>query len=83
VKLGSSTDLKQPEDQMTHTPEITSIAKQIEERVGELPDQIRDARAAVKDWGNSAARVVRKHPGLAVVGAFAIGVILARAARRA
>jgi hypothetical protein len=76
-------EIDQPEDQMTHTPDMTSIAKQIETRVGELPDQIRDARAALEDWGNRATRIVRKHPGLSVVGAFAIGVLLARAARRA
>ena len=56
---------------------IASIANEIEK----MPDRVEDARKAVEGWGSNALRMVKRYPGRSVLGAFAIGFVLAKLAR--
>jgi hypothetical protein len=58
---------------------ITSIASELEK----MPEHVEDARRALTGWGESALRTVRRYPGRSVLGAFAIGFVIAKLARRA
>jgi hypothetical protein len=62
---------------------VAEVVGQIERRVDGVPAQMRDAQATVAGWGAQARRFARKNPGTVLVGAFAIGFILAKAARHA
>jgi ElaB/YqjD/DUF883 family membrane-anchored ribosome-binding protein len=61
------------------TSELGSTVRQVEERVeGQMKDvsrRMQSARERVVD-------LVREHPAAALAGAFAVGYIIARAARR-
>jgi hypothetical protein len=56
---------------------IASIANELEK----MPDRVEDARKALDDWRSDTMRVVRKYPGRSVLGALAIGFVLAKIAR--
>jgi hypothetical protein len=75
------------ENSMTTKADITSIASKIENQVGDLPDQVRgqveDVRRVARKWSTRARRTLREHPGKVMLGAFAVGFLLARAARHA
>ena len=62
---------------------VTDLVGQIQQRAEDLPGQVRDAQETLAGWGARARRFARKNPGTVLVGAFAIGFILARAARHA
>jgi hypothetical protein len=68
-------------------PEVVSrvagIVGQIEQRADKLPAQMREARETLAAWGVRARRFTRKNPGTVLIGAFALGVVLARAAHHA
>ncbi|MCG5053999.1 MAG: hypothetical protein KA712_13630 [Myxococcales bacterium] len=66
---------------------VDEKAKQVASEVGTfangLPDHIEDARLVAESWKQRAQEFVRKNPGAALAGAFAIGFILAKVARHA
>jgi len=56
---------------------IASIANELER----MPERVEDARKALDGWSNSTMKMVRKYPGRSILGAFAIGFVLAKVAR--
>jgi len=60
---------------------VGGAIEKIEDRAASLPDEIDAARKTLSDLGGRARETVRRHPGLAVVGAFAIGYAIAKVAR--
>jgi hypothetical protein len=61
--------------------QVASVVNELEQQAEALPAHIDDAKIALADWRHRARRFVRENPGTAVIGAFAIGVIVAKAAR--
>jgi hypothetical protein len=53
---------------------IALIANELEK----MPDRVEDARRALGGWRETAIRVVKKNPSRSVIGAFAVGFILAK-----
>lgn len=68
---------------MTLKAQVASIASEIEQRAEDLPERVKDAQKTVQDLGNRARKFAQKNPGTVLVGAFAIGFLLAKAARHA
>ncbi len=68
---------------MTLKSQVANIVDQIERRADELPEQVTDAKKALAGWGGEIQRFTRKNPGAVLVGAFALGFILAKVARHA
>ena len=62
---------------------VGGVVTELEQRAEELQDHVHEAKTAVAGWGEHARRVVRKNPGMAVMGAFAVGFVLAKLARHA
>lgn len=62
---------------------VAGLVEQIEQRAETLPAQARDAQKALSGWGTRARKFARKNPGTVLIGAFAIGFVLAKAARHA
>jgi len=62
---------------------VASVVDRIEHRAEALPDEVAVAKKRLSVAGGRARAVVREHPALAVLGAFAIGYAVARVARRA
>jgi hypothetical protein len=56
---------------------ISSIASELEK----MPERVEDARKAIDDWRNDALRVVKRYPGRSILGAFAVGFVIAKIAR--
>ena len=56
---------------------VSSSVNEIERRVQDLTERVDDARETLSDWGDDARRIVRKNPGVAIAGAFALGFALA------
>jgi hypothetical protein len=71
------------ESVMTLKSQVANIVDQIERRADELPEQVTDAKKALAGWGGEIQRFTRKNPGAVLVGAFALGFILAKVARHA
>jgi chaperonin cofactor prefoldin len=63
--------------------QVADAVSTIERRVEELPDQIDDAKDALADLADRGRRLVRKNPGMVILGAFAIGFAVARLTRDA
>jgi len=61
----------------TATQTISNLATEIQR----MPERMDDARRALGDWRHSALRTVRRYPGRSVLGAFAIGFVLAKIGR--
>jgi hypothetical protein len=56
---------------------IASIANELEK----MPERVDDARKALDDWRSDTMRMVKKYPGRSVLGALAVGFVLAKIAR--
>jgi hypothetical protein len=56
---------------------IASIANELEK----MPEHVEDARKALDGWRSNALRTVKRYPGRSIIGAFAIGFVLAKIAR--
>jgi hypothetical protein len=63
--------------------QVADVVSKIEQRAEELPANIDEARKKLSSWSDRAGKLVRKNPGLVLLGAFAIGFVLAKAARHA
>ena len=63
--------------------QVTDVVSEIERRAEELPADFNHARKSVAHWGDKATRLVKKSPGLVLLGVFGIGFILAKVARHA
>ncbi len=62
---------------------VAGVVRAIEERAGELPERVDDAKRALDHWSARTRRRVGENPIKVVVAAFAIGFVLARLARHA
>lgn len=68
---------------MSLKSEVSSIASRLGERADELLPDRDEAQKIVTGWTNRARQFARQNPGTTAVGAFAIGFLLAKAARYA
>lgn len=68
---------------MSLKSEVASIASRIGERADELMPDREEAEKMVAGWSNRARQFARHNPGATIVGAFAVGFLLAKAARYA
>jgi hypothetical protein len=57
------------------------VLHRIEQRVDDLSARTGDAQKLLADWGSRARRFTRNNPGTVLIGAVAVGFLLARAAR--
>ena len=80
---GTAAQKSKKETAMTLKSQVASIASEIEQRAEDLPERVKDAQKTVQDWGHSARKFIRKNPGTVLVGAFAVGFLLAKVARHA
>ena len=67
----------------TDGPSATGVVDQIEQRAEEFSAHAADAQKVLAAWGSRARRFTRNNPGTVLIGAVALGFLLARAARRA
>lgn len=56
---------------------IEALANELEH----MPDRIEDVRRTVEDWRDYTIRQVRRHPGRSILGAFAVGYLIAKIGR--
>jgi hypothetical protein len=63
--------------------EVTSIAEKLGQTVEDVTGQVNDARAAARGWTKQARRLVQERPGTVLIGAVALGFVLAKVARHA
>ena len=63
--------------------QVAGVVSGIEQRAGTLPAYVDNAKKALADWDDGARRLARENPGTVIIGAFAIGLALARLARHA
>jgi hypothetical protein len=84
---GSGVTVEDRRSKMTTKPEVASsvaeLIDHLQERGAALPAQVREAREAIGGWGAEARRFTRNNPAAVLIGAFVVGVLLARAARHA
>jgi len=70
---------------MSLKSQVESIANEISGEVEYLPERAERARKAVtsatRDFVDRTSKVVRKHPMRSIVGAFAVGWLIAKVAR--
>jgi ElaB/YqjD/DUF883 family membrane-anchored ribosome-binding protein len=62
---------------------VSDVVSELEEGAEDLQEHVHEAKTALAGWGSHARRLVGNNPGMAVVGAFAIGFVLAKLARHA
>jgi ElaB/YqjD/DUF883 family membrane-anchored ribosome-binding protein len=77
--LGGSGQEKANGEVDMDTSELGSTVRQLEERV---ESQVKDVSRRVQTATERIAEAVREHPAAALAGAFAVGYLLARVARR-
>lgn len=68
---------------MNFKSQVSEIAEEFERRADELPERALEARKTITGWGTKLTSAARKNPGAFLVGAFAIGFVLAKVARHA
>jgi len=56
---------------------ISSIASELEK----MPERVEDARKALDGLQSNALRMVKRYPGRSLLGAFAIGFVVAKVAK--
>jgi hypothetical protein len=56
---------------------ISSIANELEK----MPERVEDARKALDGFRSDALRMVKKYPGRSLLGAFAVGFVVAKIAK--
>jgi hypothetical protein len=62
---------------------VSGVLHQLEERAGDLSAHAGEAQKIFAAWGTRARRFTRNNPGTVLIGAVALGFVLARAARHA
>jgi hypothetical protein len=70
----------------TFKPDVApapDVLHRIEQRADELSARAGEAQKVLAGWGDRARRFTRENPGTVLIGAVALGFLLARAARRA
>jgi hypothetical protein len=67
----------------TEVAGVAGVIHQIERGAEDLSARAGDARALLDSWAARARRFTRDNPGTVLVGAVALGFVLARAARHA
>jgi ElaB/YqjD/DUF883 family membrane-anchored ribosome-binding protein len=71
------------ESVMNLKSQVSNMTSKLSEQRGELSDRADEVRRTVEDWGDRSRTFVRENPGIALLGAFAVGFLLAKAARHA
>jgi ElaB/YqjD/DUF883 family membrane-anchored ribosome-binding protein len=71
------------ESAMNLKSEVSNMTNKFSEQRAELSDRADEVRRTIEDWGDRSRTFVRHNPGIALLGAFAVGFILAKAARHA
>lgn len=66
---------------MTLKAQVSNIVSELEQRADDLPGRVVAVRRTVEGWGSRLTRWARNNPGVALVGAFALGITLAKVAR--
>ena len=66
---------------MNTKEQVEGVLNAAEESVRSLPDLAEQVQDQVRTWKDSTVVFVRENPGIALLGAFAIGFALAKAAR--
>jgi len=68
----------------TSTPgRVTGPGRPIEKPTEDPSAHARDAQEIFAAWGTAARRITRNNPGTVLIGAVALGFVLAKAARHA
>ena len=62
---------------------VAGVIHQLEQRADDLSDRAGDAQKLLGVWATRARRFTRQNPGTVLIGAVALGFVLARAARHA
>lgn len=72
---------------MNFKSQVESIANDFGGKVDQLPERAERARKVVndvtRDFADRATSMVRQHPGRSLLGAFAIGFLIAKVAKHA
>ena len=72
---------------MTSKPDVagqvSGVIHRLEQGAGDLSDRADDAQKILAGWGARARKFTQKNPGAVLIGAVALGFVLARAARHA
>jgi hypothetical protein len=59
-------------------------AEEVATALGEnIAERVKDAVESASDWKDTAQAYIKKNPAIALAGAFALGVIVAKVARHA
>jgi len=61
------------------TSQMETTARRLQERAGA---RFKDASTRLRSAGDHVVHFVKEHPGAALAGAFALGYVIARGARR-
>jgi hypothetical protein len=69
------------ENVMALKTQVANVVDQIQRQADELPERVTEVTKALAGWGGEVQRFTGKNPGAVLVGAFAIGFILAKVAR--
>jgi hypothetical protein len=62
---------------------VAGVIHQLERRADDLSARAADAQKLLGGWAAGARRFTRNNPGTVLIGAVAVGFLLARAARHA
>ena len=62
---------------------VTGVIHQIEQRADDLSAHAEEAQRLLGSWATRARGFTRRNPGAVLIGAVALGFVLARAARHA
>lgn len=63
--------------------EVTNIADKISGTVDDVTDRVNDAKALARSWSKRARALAQERPGAVLIGAVALGFVLAKVARHA
>jgi len=61
--------------------DAASTVNDIAREMARVPERLEDARQALDDWTADIEKIVKKNPVRSVVGAFALGYVVARLGR--
>jgi hypothetical protein len=62
---------------MSNHSSVSSMASELEG----MPERVEDARKVLKGWRGRAVGMMKESPGRALLGAFAIGFVVAKVGR--
>lgn len=63
--------------------ELSDMTNKLAEQRGDLTERADEVRRTIEGFGDRTRSFIRSNPGVALAGAFAVGFLLAKAARHA